>query len=200
MRRALIIALAMTVIGSMLFGLYKWDKEYRFYRLSWWNKIHYILNKLAYERLGEQLEDDPLIWSVYYAPHIPLDPVWVPPFREKPANATPEELQAFEDWDREAYEQQERYEPILKGLRFPGVVAFDFDPTLPNVHYASGGGGSFGTIDRSVKLLHVTGATNIPTQCPKRPLRQPTGDCLRHLGDTWWLRYEWSSDQRLNKS
>ena len=196
MKRLIVIALVLAVIGGTLFGLYKWDTDYRFYRLSWWNKIHYMLNEPAYERLSKQLEDDPLIWIVDYAPRIPVDPLWIPPFREKPVDATPEELQAFEEWDREAYEQKKRYEPLLKGLRFPGIVAFDADPTLANMHYASGGGGSFGSIDTSLKLLHVTGEVTLPTQCPKRPLKQPTGDCLRHLGGNWWLRYEWGTWDR----
>ncbi|MFN4184397.1 MAG: hypothetical protein ACK4M6_06390 [Hyphomonas sp.] len=189
MKRLITIALVLAVIGGMLFGLYKWDKEHRFYRLSWWNKVHYELNEPAYERLGRLFEEDPLIFSVSYFPQ-GTQQIEITEYERK-VDATTEEIWEIEELHRAIDDQEERYEPILKDMRFPGPITFYDDPTLADSHHAIAGGSRFGDIEVSVRLLHTTADSVRSTRCPKRPSEQPSGLCFKHLGGNWWMRYSW---------
>lgn len=106
-------------------------------------------------------------------------------------DATPEEIQEVESIDQAIQQQQERYEPLLKDMRFPGPIFLETYPDLPGAHVSSGVGVTFDNVEMTGRLMHLSEARLTLAKCPTSPLDQRSGQCAEHLGGNWWMLYEW---------
>jgi hypothetical protein len=187
MKRLVVIALILVGIGGAAFGLHYWDTQLRFYRYADWTKVHYLMNKDAFDRLSEQLSEDPLIESVTYYPPGSLKPEMAEPRQLD----DPLEQAELDKLVEDIQAQRSRYEPILADLKFPGPISFHTNENHPRLIESFGPSGQAGNVLTQSWLIHADGVDTYKVPCPSNPLDHPTGDCAERLGGDWWQRYSW---------
>jgi hypothetical protein len=163
-----------------------WDQNGRFYRYELTTKLHFAMNREAFEQLGAEFNRWPLITSVSVCDP---DKTRCTELVERRMPDDADELALY----REASDQHDHYQPLLGALNFPGFIWFE--PSKGDPQETAGGlvsiGGKHGIVGFST-LVHFASERPYKSPCPSQPYQLEFGDCAVHLGGEWWLRYAWS--------
>lgn len=190
MKRIFGILILLLITGASLYGVYRWDTQIRFYRLSLWTKTHYLLHQEAFETLGQAFSEDPLIDNVIYTPPgADLTPLPAEPYKF----ANRDDQASHDNHLRMMEEQQFRYTPLLTALKFPEHVTFKKSESDPGFMILSGGS-EYRDFMIDYQLIHSKSRSSLPPACPRKPTKLVKGDCAIQIGNEWWLRYRWAQN------